>query len=75
MRSGIVVAATVIRAAPAGFEAGYVIALVDVAGARELHRLDEHVSEAPAPGTVVSVGRADPRFSSTAALSRPAAAI
>jgi uncharacterized OB-fold protein len=74
MRTGTVIAATLIRAAPAGFEPGYVVALIDTDGARELHRLDGSHG-APAPGTVVSLGRAQPRFSSAAAVSPPTARI
>jgi hypothetical protein len=69
-----VIAATVIRAAPEGFEPGAVIALVEVDGVRELHRLDLE-REAPPPGTVVLVGRSDQDFSSARAVTSGGQAI
>jgi uncharacterized OB-fold protein len=66
--SGTITAATVIRTAPAGFEPGYVVALVDVGGRRALHRLDD-VTEAPRPGSIVQLGRSDQPLSSPAVVS------
>jgi hypothetical protein len=71
VRTATVIAATVVRAAPTGFGPDGVIALVEVDGVRELHRLPPApmgAAPAPAPGDVIRVGRADPRFSSPAAV-------
>ncbi|HVD86494.1 MAG TPA: hypothetical protein VNB59_03720 [Solirubrobacterales bacterium] len=52
--SAVVIAATAIRAAPEGFEPGYVLVLLEAEdGARRLARLD--VEEPPAPGTTVAI--------------------
>jgi len=49
----VVIAATAIHAAPEGFEPGYVLALVDVAGARRLVRLEMGPDGPPRPGSSV----------------------
>jgi len=71
--TGTVIAATVIRTAPAGWDPGYVVALVDVAGRRELHRLDD-VSEPPSTGSIVQLGRCAAPLSSDVAVSGPGTA-
>jgi uncharacterized OB-fold protein len=68
VRTGTVIAATAIRAAPDGFEPGYVIALVDVGGCRELRRLDD-VTEPPLAGSIVRLGRGDRQVSSGSVVS------
>lgn len=51
--TAVVIAATTIHAAPDGFEPGYVLALVDVAGTRRLVRLDAGPDGPPQPGAAV----------------------
>jgi hypothetical protein len=70
--TGTVIAATLIRTAPTGFEPGYAVALVDVAGHRELHRLDD-VTEPPPVGSIVPLGRRDAVSSSHVAVFAPGA--